>query len=452
MTRVWYCANCGYEVHSRGRCHSCREKLTASPMPELAAGSEEDEVGYRIEGWSEGDRGRLIVALNDLGIHHRFEDEELVVDASDETRVDDLVAVLGDGADTEGAGIDGAGIDGVGIAGAGGPGRGAAADGYGYVAAGDDSALDDLHGSGPLYGGPGYGGVDPGVAEGVQLLADAAGRLRRDPTDMQADADVAEASTAVFLLDEFGPLDATAWSAVGRVTRRLLAMLGADEAMDEGISREAAILERLLAPVAADRPDAAAPAAGTATGDPGAGDPAAAGALGGAVGGAPVGPAEAGGAGTGERTVYELADWLPEQRAALGLLLEEAGIGYEWDGDDLLVPAEREDQVEELFGRVEGADTGDDEESDELRYQAVAELFAACGRLAGDPGDESKRDSVVEWAREAEGPPLLGMDEVDWFRIVNRTRSLVAAIDDGTDTERIHQEAGSLHDLLRPVV
>ena len=29
-TKVWYCANCGYEVTSRGRCHSCGERLVAS--------------------------------------------------------------------------------------------------------------------------------------------------------------------------------------------------------------------------------------------------------------------------------------------------------------------------------------------------------------------------------------------------------------------------------------
>ncbi len=96
MTRIWYCRNCGYEVRSRGRCHNCHEKLTPSALPELEVGPDDEEVGYHIEGWPERDRGRLIERLNDLGIVHRFEDEELVVDASDEDRVDDLVAVLAD--------------------------------------------------------------------------------------------------------------------------------------------------------------------------------------------------------------------------------------------------------------------------------------------------------------------------------------------------------------------
>ena len=30
--------------------------------------------------------------------------------------------------------------------------------------------------------------------------------------------------------------------------------------------------------------------------------------------------------------VYELAEWLPEQRVELSMLLESAGIAYNWDG------------------------------------------------------------------------------------------------------------------------
>ena len=77
MTRIWYCRNCGYEVGSRGRCHLCRERLVASALPELPAGEEDDEVGYRLEGWADRERGRLIERLNELEIGHRFEDDEL---------------------------------------------------------------------------------------------------------------------------------------------------------------------------------------------------------------------------------------------------------------------------------------------------------------------------------------------------------------------------------------
>ena len=90
---------------------------------------------------------------------------------------------------------------------------------------------------------------DEQVGAAVQLLADAARRLREDPTDMHADADVAEASATVFMVDSFSVADEETWAAVGRVTRRLLSALGADEALDDEIRTEAAILDKLLAPL-----------------------------------------------------------------------------------------------------------------------------------------------------------------------------------------------------------
>src|ERR1700722_9334280 len=94
MSRIWYCPNCGYEVGSRGRCHQCRERLIESPLPALAAGEDDDEVGYRLNGWSDRARGRLIEVLIEEGVLHRFEDDELVVTAADEERTDDLTAAV----------------------------------------------------------------------------------------------------------------------------------------------------------------------------------------------------------------------------------------------------------------------------------------------------------------------------------------------------------------------
>jgi hypothetical protein len=355
----------------------------------LEIGPEDEEVGYRIDGWTDRDRGRLIVRLNDLGIEHRFEDDELVVDSSDEARVDDLVAVLGDTAEA------------------------------GLAGDGDEFALDDLDGSAD----DSDPWVDDDFAASVRLLADAATRLRVDPTDMQADADVAEASAGVFIADSYGPFDEEAWSAIGRVTRRLLAALGAEEALEDQIRQEAGVLEKLLAPLSAA---GAAPPAADAE--------------------------PAGDGSSGERTVYELAEWLPDQRAQLGFLMEQAGITYEWEGDELLVPSAREAEVEELFDRVPGGGDDEDDESDERRYQAVAELFAAASRLAADPTDEARRDATLRWIEASEGAPLLGMDEVDWFRIRSRARVLATAIEEGHDPNEVFEHANHLHDLLRAVV
>lgn len=476
MTTIWFCRDCGYEVPSRGRCHNCRARLERSPLPELAAAEEEDEVGYRLDGWTPSARGRLIVGLIDAGILHRFEEEDLVVLADDEERADDLVAeatlpVDGDEEDQAGE------------------------DGY----AGEEEEEDEQ------------------LVADVGLLYRAAERLRVDPTDMHADGDVAQASAVVFTVERFARADPDTWAAVGRVTRRLLAALGADEALEDEIRLQAGVLVKLLEPLVApdvgfllgdeDGADAGAPVAGALdeAGAPVAGalgDDAAA--LVDDAGAAP--PAEhtvpaAGSAVAGtedtaagqdtaasqdtageddvddwelgdeddideddideeeaeevERhaargeSVYELPEWLPEQRAELSLLLDEAKVDHAWDGGDLVVPAALEETVEALFDRIEGVRAAED---DGERYRALEELFAAADRFVNDPDNKAKAAEVVRSVSAADGPTPLGLDDAQWWAIRTRARTLADAIDHDANLEVIFGEATTLRDLLRPIL
>ena len=165
--KVWYCANCGYEVSSRGRCFNCGAKLQASPLPELASGPDDDEVGYRLDQWDDPTRGRLILALINSGVRHRFEEEELVILAVDEAEVDRLVGRVTGTADDDDEDEDGDGAP---------------------VTTGDNVALD---------------------------LYEAAKVLRTDPTDMQADVALGESSAAVFAVDFLPDLDEEQLAAVG---------------------------------------------------------------------------------------------------------------------------------------------------------------------------------------------------------------------------------------------
>jgi hypothetical protein len=265
---------------------------------------------------------------------------------------------------------------------------------------------------------------------------------------MQADADVAEASTAIFYTEGYPGADEETWAAVGRVTRRLLSVLGAEEAMDDAIRTEAGVLAKLLEPLVGDgsqpRPvasselESAAAAFGSVEPEP---EP------------EPGDDEPADASDESAQTVYELPEWLPEQRAQLGVLLEDAGIEYEWEHDDLVVPSDREEDVEALFAQVGGPPgMEDDDDGGEARYHAIEELFAASGRLAGDPGDEERAAAVISWVDEVDGPPPLGMDEVHWLRIMNRAHGLSQAIEEGVTTDVIRDEANALHSLLRSVV
>ncbi|MBO0747364.1 MAG: hypothetical protein J2O47_03375, partial [Acidimicrobiaceae bacterium] len=260
MSKVWYCVNCGYEVKSRGRCHSCRERLQLSPLPELEVGDEDDEVGYRLDDWEDAARGRLIQGLIDAGIRHRFEDDELVVAADDEERVDDLVEEAAETAEEDDDFREIHLVEDV------------------FVSDKDRAetyvpgiGLVDAHGR-PLQsaGRPHYAisTLERDELEEltvqVRRLRVAARRLRVDPTDMEADGDVAEASAAVFVTDQFPGLNTDTWEAVGRTTRRLLGALGSEEALEDEISRQAGILSVLLDLIADER--AEAEASGSAAG------------------------------------------------------------------------------------------------------------------------------------------------------------------------------------------
>ena len=56
--------------------------------------------------------------------------------------------------------------------------------------------------------------------------------------------------------------------------------------------------------------------------------------------------------------VYELPDWLPEQRANLSVLLDEESIAHSWDGGDLVVAAGFEGEADAIFDRIEARGTG----------------------------------------------------------------------------------------------
>jgi hypothetical protein len=419
--RVWYCPTCGYEVGSRGRCHGCGEKLVASPLPELESGPDDDEVGYRLDQWDDETRGRLIEALIDRGVSHRFEEEELVVLAVDEAEVDAIVAeVTGGSSETseEGELVEDAGAE-----------------------------------------------ARPAARRVGQDLYDAARRLRDDPTDMQADVDIGEASALVFTVDYLPGLGEDELAAVGRVTRRLLGALGADEALEDEIRHQADVLCRLVAPSAdmdaaeAERGRARLEAAAKEKGRPlelpgsraqsGGGELAPelvhedAGLA--ADGDEMAEPEEEEGAG---ELVYELDEWLPEQRMELSILLEGAGIAHRWDGTDLTVAEPDEPLVDALFEQVHGLA----DEDDEARYRLIEELFGSVDRLANDPADPERQQAFLDSVGVVEQPTPVGLDDAYWWRVRSQGHTLKAAVEGGSRRDEISREAALLAEMLHEMV
>src|SRR5207302_41918 len=97
---------------------------------------------------------------------------------------------------------------------------------------------------------------------------------------------------------------------------------------------------------------------------------------------AAAGPPEEGAAGEDgpdrHEVVYDLSDWLLEERARLGILLEREHIDYGWEGADIVVSELDWDRVDRLCAAVVPSTAAEDDDDDdgEERYQALSELFA----------------------------------------------------------------------------
>lgn len=87
------CPWCGAEYGvADTRCWDCKLGLTDRPEPTLPDGTEADDVGFELEEWSAGERGRLSAGLRERGIAFRWEPGlTLVVTPADEELVDALL-------------------------------------------------------------------------------------------------------------------------------------------------------------------------------------------------------------------------------------------------------------------------------------------------------------------------------------------------------------------------
>jgi hypothetical protein len=388
-TGIWYCPTDGYEVRGRGgRCHRCKELLVESPLAELAEGETEDEVGYNLDEWEDEARGELIAALIENGYRHRFEGDELVVASEDEDDVDNLIARLG----TEGTG--------------------------------DEN--------------------DTWPGEVLTKLYDASRRLEVDPTDMIADGDLAEAAAGVFAIDAAWGVDEETWAAIGRVTRRLLGALGADEALEEEIAITSALLSRMLADLKDKVPGFGTPAAASDDGEEGAdGEDA---------GGTADGVEEA--SGEEDEMVYELEEWRPEERAQISLLLENGKVPYHWEGTDLVVGAAHDEAVDGILAEVTRSATSEQSDADdETRYLLLSDLFGAADRLTGDPDNEQKQEDVVVLATmiQSWATPFAVSDD-EWWKIRLKASDLAESIDRKASRATVEDSATNLRDLLRKFV
>ncbi|MGH9156925.1 MAG: hypothetical protein ACRD1K_14045 [Acidimicrobiales bacterium] len=164
------------------------------------------------------------------------------------------------------------------------------------------------------------------------------------------------------------------------------------------------------------------------------------------------------GRGGDEPLVYDMEGWEPEERVALGFLLDGAGIVHSWSGDELMVAESAEEQVDELMDRIEFPDALDaadeDDDDDEASYAVMSDLYVAADRLAGvDRFDVASAAELTAAAAAAmEVPPPYGVAPAQWQKVQELAENVVAAIDQEADDDIVRRDVAALRGLLHPMV
>ncbi len=180
------------------------------------------------------------------------------------------------------------------------------------------------------------------------------------------------------------------------------------------------------------------------------------------------------GTGADDLVVYDLSDWSPEQRRALGRSLTGEGVAHHWDrdpgapapdaaavpvsppegADQLLVPEAHGDLVEELIDEIDHPEALEpqDDDGDDRGGEVLSELYVASDVLLAAPTNLSAGDEIREAAAAAAALAApYGLDDVVWAEVRARAASVEHALVNG-DEEDVVVAARALREAVRPLV
>ncbi len=144
---------------------------------------------------------------------------------------------------------------------------------------------------------------------------------------------------------------------------------------------------------------------------------------------------------------YDLADWSPADRATIDEDLQTMDIVYRWEGELLVVPAEREQEIDGLLDRLEAS-------IDEAGAESpLAELFLAVDALETKPNDRDTVLALNDAFERAEASALpYGMSPDAWDQLLDGVSDLLDLALDSDDADDVRHAAVALRDQLRPYV
>lgn len=158
-----------------------------------------------------------------------------------------------------------------------------------------------------------------------------------------------------------------------------------------------------------------------------------------------------------DEIAYDLAEW---EDARLDLLfdrLEEEGIGYLWDGEELFVREADELPVDNLLEEVSNpnalaADSDDGDAGGEL----LGDLFVVADILRREPEDNEASVRLLELDKAAEdADPPYGLAEPEWDALREKVKAaadLLLTEEDDIDEDAVAEAANALRTAIRPYV
>lgn len=162
-----------------------------------------------------------------------------------------------------------------------------------------------------------------------------------------------------------------------------------------------------------------------------------------------------------EILVYELNTWDAAQRQQIDIVLAEAGVPFQWEDTDLLVPAAAEAAVDELLDTIEFPDAlpleateSEEAADDEAVYQVMSDLFVLADRIAeGKTVDLAVAGDFIEASgRAAETPPPFGVEERTWQQVQRLAGEIAERLEDEGNDDVVIAEAATLRNALRSFV
>jgi hypothetical protein len=158
-----------------------------------------------------------------------------------------------------------------------------------------------------------------------------------------------------------------------------------------------------------------------------------------------------------DEIAYDLTEWEDERLDLLFDRLEEEGVGYLWDGEELFVRESDELTVDNVLEAVSHPDAlnADDDEDGDAGAGLLGDLFVVADILYKEPDDNEASTRLLELDRTAEDAEApYGLADPEWQALrekVKATADLLLTEGD-IDEEAVVEAATELRTAIRPYV